>query len=217
MGRTVFSLVWRMVNELKVRGGFAELYIYGTMGYGKSHILAVLAGLLSRSSKRTVYLPDCRRLVTDPIGYLQSALLCTFADPSSLHTRDDIRALKSFSNIINFCQQEILYFIIDQKNAFDESEDINMDINNNSKKNAVREFLCELTAPHYVITSASADHRTAMHMAEKQTGERKLSLMGGMSEVSKPSNYYFTFLSCIRNVGGDETLVVPPRRQSAYD
>jgi DNA replication protein DnaC len=65
MGRVAFSDIWSAVHTFKVEEGFSDLHIHGTMGYGKSHILTVLAGLLSRLGKRTVYLPDCRWLLGD--------------------------------------------------------------------------------------------------------------------------------------------------------
>jgi hypothetical protein len=184
MGRTAFSELWDTVNELKVREGYIRLYIQGTMGYGKSHILAVLAGLLSRTGKRTIYLPDCRELLVDFMPYMQSALLCAFADPLSSDERDEIRALKSQDDIIAFCRNHLsAYFIIDQMNALD--EDPNMDTVGNNQKAAAQIFLDRLTNGHYRITSTSAGHKAAVHMSKNQTGDKKLALMGGMSEVSK--------------------------------
>jgi hypothetical protein len=193
MGRESFSVVWSEVNGLKTRGGVTRLYINGTMGYGKSHILAVLAGLLSRSKKRTVYMPDCRELLGDMVSYLQSALLCAFADPSSSHWRDKIRAFKSQEDIYDFCrkQSEPFYFIVDQKNAL-EIEGANMDIATNSAKQTAQQFLSQLTAMHYTITSASANYRTALRMEMKQVNE-KVPMMGGMSEVSKHSSRALIF------------------------
>jgi hypothetical protein len=190
MGRVSFTEVWNKVTKLKVRGGYTRLYIQGTTGYGKSHILAVLAGLLSRFGKRAVYL-DCRELLGDMSFYFQSALLCAFADPSLSDSRDEIRACKSQDDITNFCRaQEALYFIVDQKNAL-ETGGSNIDAVTNSTKEATQRFLSQITATHYTITSVSANYGTALHMAKKQSGDQKMLLMGGMSEVGKPSNRSF--------------------------
>ena len=160
------------------------------MGYGKSHILAILAGLLSRIGKRVVYLPDCRELVGNTMCYMKTALLCAFADPLSSDVRNEIRALGSQDDVIAFCSQHpSTYFIIDQMNALDR-EDANMDIVTNEQKAVAQKYLGQLTYGHYRITSTSANHKTAVHMAKKQTGERKLPLMGGMSEVSKCSSHF---------------------------
>jgi len=123
MGRTNFAQLWKQFNLLKLRGAFTQIYIEGSMGHGKSHILAVLAGLLSRLGKRTVYLPDCRNLLASQIRYMKTALLCAFADPSSSEKRQRIRALNSQEDIELFCgQQKPMYFIIDQMNALDHEE-----------------------------------------------------------------------------------------------
>src|ERR1700733_4389204 len=108
------------------------------------------------------------------VSYLQSALLCAFANPSSSHRRDKIRAFKSQEDIYNFCrtQSEPFYFIVDQKNAF-EFESANMDVATNSAKQTAQQFLSQLTAMHYTITSMSANYRTVLHMALKQVNEKK--------------------------------------------
>lgn len=90
MGWTAFSELWWTVHELKVGERYTWLYIQGTMGNGKSHIIAVFGGLLSHSGKWMVYLPDCREHLVNKLCYLQTALLCTFADPPSSDEHDKI-------------------------------------------------------------------------------------------------------------------------------
>jgi hypothetical protein len=122
---------------------------------------------------------------------MRTALLCAFADPCSSGVRDEIRALKSKENIIAFCKKRPdTYFIIDEMNALD-LEDTNKDAVDNAWKMVAQGFLDKLTFGQYRITSASANYMTAMHMERKQTGEKKLALMGGMSEVSKCSSHSF--------------------------
>lgn len=60
--------LWRVLSVVSTR----------TMGYGKSHILAALACLLSRLKCHVVLIPDCKQMVLDPLSYIQSA----FAYPS---------------------------------------------------------------------------------------------------------------------------------------
>jgi hypothetical protein len=52
----------------------------------------------------------------------------------------------------------------------------------------------------------------------KQTGERKILMMGGMLEVSKHSSQALMFSSSSStcDTGGDETVVAPSRGQSAH-
>ena len=190
MGREIFLELWNVVQGLK-HESFTRLYIQGTMGYGKSHILAVLAGLLYRSGKRVVYLPDCRALLRQPLDYLRASLLCAFADPSSYEKRETIRALGSTHDVEKFCCENLpMYFIIDQMNALD-AEVSNQDVSTNSQKAFLLEFLTSLTVGHYQITSASANHKTALYVEKRQTNDLKQSLMGGMTEVCKYFTFYF--------------------------
>jgi hypothetical protein len=185
MGRQRFSDLWHDIQSLGYPGG-SQLYIQGTMGYGKSHILAALACLLHRNGSRVVYLPDCRQMLTDPLPYFQSALLCTFSDPTLSSKRDEIRRLTSLDDVLGFCRRLgklRVHFIVDQINAL-ESEGENQDNQPNGGKAALSVFLQKLYIGHNSITSASANYRTALHMEQKQTGEKKMRLMGGMSEVS---------------------------------
>ena len=55
-----------------------ELYLYGTAGYDKSHLLAALACYPIRQEKIVIYLPDCRALLRDYVVYIKQALLLTF-------------------------------------------------------------------------------------------------------------------------------------------
>jgi hypothetical protein len=174
----------------------------GSMGYGKSHLLAVLAALLLRSGRRPVYISDCRELLGNTLSYLQSALLCAFADPSLSSIQDEIRACSSLDDLVYFCGDQSvtpLYFIIDQKNALEHEPD-NTDPALNKSKAVVWDLLGRITAGHYTITGASANYNTALHMQGKQQGELKLSLMGGMTPVSRSSvsrlfisNHYLDF------------------------
>jgi hypothetical protein len=212
MGRERFSDVWKEINAMVQGIGFPQLYIHGTMGYGKSHILAALACLLARTGRPTVYIPDCRQAAADPLPYIQSALLCTFTGPLWSARRDLIRSLMSTDDVLNFCRglakTNRLYFIVDQINAL-ESEAPEKDQLTNAQKEALRKLLSQLYIGHYSVTSSSANYRTAMHMHQKQTGETKIEMMGGFSEVRMAHSSPISF-SCCPIVGRNESLVGPP-------
>ena len=76
-----------------------------------------------------------------------------------------------------------LYFIVDQVNAFEKSAP-NRDEISDSKKEAGQDIINNLSVGHFLITSASANYQTARYMAQKQTGEGKMSAKGGMTKVS---------------------------------
>jgi len=185
MGREGFSSLWDAVQSFQIGLGYSQLFLHGNTGYGKSHILAALACLLFRLEMRPVYIPDCRQMLADPLSYIQSAMLCSFADASSSSHRDKIRSFQNISDALEFCGNlgtTHLYFIIDQINTL-EDEPCNADSVPNSQKGALAIFLRRIPLGHYCITSASANYRTARHMERKQTGEIKMSMMGGMSKV----------------------------------
>jgi hypothetical protein len=75
-----------------------------------------------------------------------------------------------------------LYFIIDQMNAFDK-ESPNRDAILDAKKNKLLHEVYEMSAQHYLITSASATYQITK---QTQTNGLKLLMMRGMSKLSKP-------------------------------
>jgi hypothetical protein len=72
----------------------SALWLYGTKGYGKSHLLAALAYYLATTKARIIYIPNCRELIRDPISYLQASMMFAFAE-------DDER-LKEISSLDTF-------------------------------------------------------------------------------------------------------------------
>ena len=192
MGREMFREVHKTVSSLKPGGGGTRLYIQGTMGFGKSHILAALACLLYRQGNVVVFIHDVRALLLDPLPYIKSALLCTFAGPSFKEERNRIRACKSMNAISPFYHgiRSFPYLIVDQINAL-ELSDLNTDSVARETKDACRVFINSLSVGSFTITSASANHQTAKYMEKKQTNEIKLPMMGGMSPVS--SRIYLSY------------------------
>jgi hypothetical protein len=183
MGRESFSELWERVGSMQLGRGFSQLFIHGSMGYGKSHILAALACFLSCIGKRTVYLPDCRQLLAEPLPYIKSALLCAFSDPSSSSEHDEIRHFTTTDDALAFCRdlnETRLYFITDQMNALDHEGSNEDEVSGDAKTKLRRE---SLFLGHFSTTSASANYRTALNMRQKQDGKLKPTMMGGMSEV----------------------------------
>ena len=209
MGREEFRRVHTTVSSLKIGGGGTRLYMQGTMGFGKSHILAALTCLLYRQGKVVVFIPDVRALFLAPLPYMQSALLCTFADPLFKEERKRIRACESLEDISSFYHgiRAFPYLIVDQINAFD-LFGLNMDSVAKERKDKCRIFIDGLSVGSFTITSASANYQTAMHMEKKQTNEIKLSMIGGMSTVSSWIYQSYSFY-IVTNLGRDEAVVAP--------
>lgn len=51
MGREEFARVLHKIEDLKIPLGYSKFHIYGSIGYGKSHILAAMACLLFQQGK----------------------------------------------------------------------------------------------------------------------------------------------------------------------
>ncbi|RUS12847.1 hypothetical protein BC937DRAFT_86882, partial [Endogone sp. FLAS-F59071] len=188
-GREKFAEVLVEIEKLNFEFGFRALYVYGTIGYGKSHILAAMTCLLLRQGKRVVYLPDCRAMLTHFLNYIKSGLLLAFGDSESHQLK--IQKCISEDEISLFCDEITvkdhirLYFIVDQMNALDD-EYSNKDCVSNIRKDKIRTDLDKITSLHYVIESASANFKSAMHMQQKQLGKLKLPLIGGLTETEMP-------------------------------
>jgi hypothetical protein len=182
MGREAFTKVWDKWRVIEPKTGQRQaIYVYGSRGYGKSHILAALACLLVRLGKQVVYIPDCCRMLRAPFAYLQAAFLFAFADSEDSEL---VLQCETVDALINFSQRyDIagrLFFIIDQLNALDplgpeaSGEDEVLD--------TFRQRLLFMCAGHVTIKSASANHKSARYMA-KDTGEEKIALLGGQTNV----------------------------------
>ncbi len=156
-----------------------DCFIYGTIRYGKSYILATIVCLLLRTGKRVVYLPDCRELAKDPEDYIKLALILAYTD--NIEKINEISACKTTNDIVAFCESsELLYFIVDQMNA--------LDYRNNTeivevKKATILDVLNRMTSEHYYVKSSSANNESALYLIQKQTNDRKIELYGGFDEV----------------------------------
>ncbi|RGB41573.1 hypothetical protein C1646_739046 [Rhizophagus diaphanus] len=196
MGRKVFDKVLNTINELKSGNGYMDFFIYGTMGYGKSYILATIVCFLLKTRKRVVYLPDCRELARKPEYYIKSALFLTYSDDSV--KMSEIQSCVTLDDIIEFCnpseQKEPLYFIVDQINALDSHDDTGID---ESLKKKIKSSLNEMAINNYYIKSSSANNISALHLSIKQANEKKIELYGGFDEdeMAQWWQKYDTYLS----------------------
>ncbi|CAB4480923.1 unnamed protein product [Rhizophagus irregularis] len=180
MGRKAFDNVLNTINEFKYEEGYMDCFIYGTIGYGKSHILATIVCFLLRTGKRVVYLPDCRELARDPEYYIKSALFLTYANDSA--KMSEIHSCVTLDEIEEFCKEESepLYIVVDQMNALDGHN--NTEIDETTKQRIVG-FLGRIATKHYYIKSSSANNISALHLKLKQTNEKKIELYEGFDKV----------------------------------
>lgn len=80
----------------------SAIWLYGTIGYGKSHILAALVCFLMKSGHRVLFLPDSRAWLNEPKLYQKDAMKLTWADdPVTLR---EIGGMKTLPEMTCFLQ-----------------------------------------------------------------------------------------------------------------
>jgi energy-coupling factor transporter ATP-binding protein EcfA2 len=185
MGREIFAEVYKVVSNMSWRTG--TIYsLQGTLGSGKSHILAALACLLLKDGKRVVYLPEARVMAEAMVAYTRGALLLTYADNQGLFQQ--IEGLSSTADICNFALQlsnrgEVIYFICDQMNGLDHFPD-GADTKGRDIKEKAHSFFKQLHASHNFIWSASGNCRAKIsHNARPRSGAKHLLFRQGYNKV----------------------------------
>ena len=74
MGRDRFSELVDRFEHIQKDPSHSSLIVYGTRGYGKSHLLAALVCCLAATAAKVIYIPDCRELMKDPVSYVIAAM-----------------------------------------------------------------------------------------------------------------------------------------------
>jgi hypothetical protein len=74
-GREMFKNLLEELKEVRDNNVYTSVWLYGTPGYGKSHLLAALVCYLAAQDERVVYIPDCWALLQDPVRYIQATML----------------------------------------------------------------------------------------------------------------------------------------------
>ena len=185
-GRANFVEVYNEVMSMR-RVGRRKLFLHGTSGSGKSHILAALACLLTRKGKPVVYLADCVSLVQSPMRGILASLTIAFANHEDL--LEQIKMINSQKSLEEFCdavaRRNQIYWIVDQANALD-TMPIGSDRVDEVTKAEVRKLLDKITCLHFKIASSSGNYTHAITDQDRSTSERRLNMYGGLSEVIDP-------------------------------
>jgi ABC-type phosphate/phosphonate transport system ATPase subunit len=171
MGRSRFD---ELVQEMKTTNfidSLERIYLYGSSGSGKSHMLAALAFKLVREGKRVLYFPDCVTLARDFESCLRQAMSFAFYDSDLLKIINSA-CLEDLVRIW-MSQKERHYLLVDQLNALENHDD----------GPSIRSTLERMALHHHYIFSASANEKTNKEVMRKQTGTVAITFHGGMDEV----------------------------------
>ena len=187
MGREKFPTLLDAVKTLQgPTKHWHGYHLYGTIGYGKSHLLAALVCYLIAADKRVVYIPDCRAYIRSPVDYIQAAILFTWGAREDSDIQNRIMSMESLEDVKKiFNDQPDIFFVVDQLNAFDSDSSQTYD---NAELKKLFSWIEIWTADRRYIYSASANNKTQSWMQGKQTGAKLIFVYGGFNAVSP----YFT-------------------------
>ena len=177
MGRSKFRELQKHVENEDFLDAYESLYLYGTSGSGKSHLLAALVYRLVREGKRVFYIPDCSILLLEPAQTIWAALTFAFYDSPILGTMGDPHDVDAL--IRSVTNDRDIYIIVDQMNTLEPTGD-------DSLKERKAQALCWLDAlrfNHRYIFCASANEISNQDADRKQSGISVFRMFGGMSPV----------------------------------
>jgi hypothetical protein len=187
-GRSAFRELYAAAASMHFYGT-RMYFLHGTLGAGKSYMLAALCCLLTRKGKRVVFLPDCHAMLRDAFRYLQAALKLTFINHPQAYRY--LCASTTTDHLVNFCYRASnegrLLFVIDQVNALDPQDDAEDRYSSTQKMN-VRELLDKITSVHLRLASSSGNYQHGLEDTLRQTGEKHLGVYGGLTKVRPPDN-----------------------------
>ncbi|KAF8437336.1 hypothetical protein BGX38DRAFT_52710 [Terfezia claveryi] len=195
-GRTAWKPVYEHVKTMNVMQN-NRLHLHGTLGAGKSYLLAGLVCQLQREGMRVVYLPDCYELLLcePPARYILPSLYSAFYQDPVLgvkvkelvqsffekgRTLEDLEwRMIMFCNLAADVERPILW-VVDQANALDDGE---YDRVSNVKKMQTRRLLDGLCSNHMKLESSTANYSAAKHDEIRATSESRMNLYLGLYDV----------------------------------
>jgi hypothetical protein len=181
MGREKFADLLKEFQSQRWGVDRSALWIYGTKGYGKSHLLAALVCLLIAQNERIIYIPDCRECLRNPVGYVRAAVLLAWADDASV--QEMIIALDTMDTIYHFLydSQEDFVFVIDQLNALEQGP---KNSNADCWRADVSKWLTRCRTGRNTILSTSTTYHAYIRQSIKENTEDTLYVYGGLTPVS---------------------------------
>jgi hypothetical protein len=188
IGREKFTELLDKFEHLINDRRCTTLTLYGTRGYGKSHLLAALVCYLAARGERVVYIPDCRNFIENPVDDMISAMLFAWADDESKQQK--IMALDTQDDIYQFFRsQKNIIFVADQTNSFEDEEGDNGETK--KEKAEVHRWLRRCRARHKAILSSSANNHLILSGALRQSNTEIMYVYGGLAAVNLKGNNWF--------------------------
>jgi len=179
VGREKFPELLRQLEFVRKEISYNELWVYGTRGYGKSHLLAALVCYLSALGECVIYIPDCRNWLRNPVAYFKAAMLFAFTDKAA---QDRILTLETTKGINDFLgRYEHVHFVIDQMNALNakagDHENIRL------AKISLSDWISCLISARKAVLSSSANNHDFLIQQNRQNYNHIMHVYGGLTKV----------------------------------
>jgi hypothetical protein len=178
-GRTKFKTLIEKLKRVRKSLQLTTVWLYGTQGYGKSHLLAALVCYLAAQDERVVYIPDCRALLKNHVDYVRTAML--FAWANDIPTQKEIITLNTEKEIEDFFfRPEKIIFVIDQMNALKTSKRPE----EATRRAHVYNWITSLMSRHKSVFSSSANYWEFHDQTQQQSSNLVIYAYGGLDRVS---------------------------------
>jgi hypothetical protein len=182
VGRMKFKELLQELKEVRESTKCTTLWLYGTQGYGKSHLLAALVCYLAAGDERVVYIPDCRALLNSVVERFQAAMLFAWAD--DLTTQEEIKALDTEDDIGKFFNsQKNVIFVIDQANALKPDDS---SAHETAERARLLKRIRGFISKHTAVFSCSANYTEFIRTSlSSQSSDIVQYVYGGFARVSR--------------------------------
>lgn len=191
-GREILRGIYEEVIALDLRKGYSMYYLHGSLGLGKSHMLAALVLALFKEKRKVVFLPDCRALARSFLATLKDGLALTYAyfdDEEALH---GCLGCRTPTQLVEWCvkrstskKREQLFFVVDQINVLDTDSDSVNSVSSRTREECA-DLLAVLEQRHILIFSSSGNYLHGLKEFNKPGSQQRRSVFGGLSEVEFP-------------------------------
>ena len=172
----------------------AGLWFYGTIGYGKSHLLAALVCYLLSTGSQVIYIPDCEQCLRDPIEYVRAAMVLAWAGNPALQMK--ILDLETRLDILQFFNDRAtegcwIVFVVDQMNALEPIGDNSESDDDLRNKESLEAWLYECSSQHMTIVGLSANNISFPRLQQSQRNYLRVNAYGGLTEVGGMLGWHF--------------------------
>jgi Cdc6-like AAA superfamily ATPase len=175
MGRTKFMELNCLVESASFWRKNHGIYLFGTSGSGKSHILAASVVRLIQEGKKVVYLPNCIRLVRNFEATIRIALYFAFYGDSKACA--DIDHARGVDELLEFLQKnKDNYLVVDELDALESGDD-------EEAERRMRAWVSKMAADQCCIYSASGNLQSIQDMDTKEVNVTTIQFQGSMDEV----------------------------------